>query len=499
LLLSAANVPLGKPVAPSFVGLRVERLAAGGQTASVNQLLRLVPARLMDPAFARAEMDGLLLGGDRATFCTRINTLVGEDPDPYWLKGLAFCKALEGEAGAVELAVEILRDSGETSDEAFFILASALTGSDDDTDSSVLSLIDPTPLQLAMLRAAKMPLPADAVPGARPGILGAEATWPNADIEVRLGAAEKAEAAGVISAQALSQIYSGIEFSEEELTGWATLAEQKSGPRAHALLFQAAMVESDSQKRAQALVMAWRRTARDGGFGTMARVTNFATRTLVPSDDLVWAATDIVRALIAVGDYDSAMRWFELVREIALTPKPMPLVSTNPLLGDPPPPPPPTRPTEAAAVAVLEMWPLMQLADFDNKLPWSAAIVSAWWPGLVENLGKIAASERAALLFTLFDSLGYATSEELWNPLLQGPLTVTSYLPSPALSRALAVASADKRVGETVLLVLLALGDVGPVGADPSTLQTVIRALQEVGLTADARLIAIEAALGRGL
>jgi len=518
LLLSAANVPDGKPVAPSFVGLRVERLAAGGQTASVNQLLRLVPARLADPAFARAEMDGLLLGGDRAKFCTQVDGLVGEDPDSYWLKGLAFCKALEGEIEAVELAVELLRDSGETSDEAFFTLADALTGQPDVT---LASLIDPTPLQLAMLRAAKLPLPADAVPGARPGILGAEATWANADIAVRLEAAEKAEAAGVINARALAQIYAGIEFSDEELTDWANFADLKEGPRAHALLYQAATIESDPQKRAKALVMAWRRTARDGGFGTMARVTSDAVRTLVPGDELVWASADIIRALIAVGDYQTATRWFELVRQIALAPRPLPIVvddaetsektntTTNPLMGAmptlaavkpaPPPPPPPARPTEAAALAVLETWPLMQLADFDGKLPWSTPVVSAWWPGLVKKHGKIAAAERGALLFTLFDSLGYSTGDDLWNPLLQGPLTVTSYLPSPALSRALAVSANEGRVGETVLLALLALGDVGPAGADPSTLQDVIVALRFVGLDVEARLIAIEAALGRGL
>jgi len=519
LLLSAANVPEGKSVAPSFLGLRVERLAAGGQTTAVNQLLRLVSTRLADPAFARAEMDGLLLGSDRAAFCTRIERLVAEDADAYWLKGLAFCKALEGETEAVELAVLLLRESGETSDEAFFILADALTGT---ADVTLDSLIDPTPLQLAMLRAAKLPLPADAVPGARPGILGAEATWANADIELRLEAAEKAEAAGVISAQALAQNYAGIEFSEEELTDWASAVEALKGPRANALLYQVATIESDPQKRAKALVTVWRRAVQNGGFATIARVTNNTAKSLVPSDDLIWAAADIVRALIAAGDFDSASRWFVLAREIALAQPPAqakvePLVEPtvvaldqteeppnavqNPMMGDPapPPPPPPARPYAAAALAVLDMWPLMQLADFDNKLPLAKDIVSAWWPGQVLLKGANAGSERAALLYTLLDSLDYEVSDELWDPLLQGPLTVTGYLPSPALSRALIVAAEDKRIGETVLLALLALGDVGPAGADPSTLHSVIRALRAVGLSSDARLVAIEAALGRGL
>jgi len=50
-----------------------------------------------------------------------------------------------------------------------------------------------------------------------------------------------------------------------------------------------------------------------------------------------------------------------------------------------------------------------------------------------------------------------------------------------------------------VLLALLSLGDVGTVGADPATLFDVISALRRVGLADEARAIALEAALGRGL
>ena len=59
--------------------------------------------------------------------------------------------------------------------------------------------------------------------------------------------------------------------------------------------------------------------------------------------------------------------------------------------------------------------------------------------------------------------------------------------------------SSEGRVGETVLLSLLALGEVGPPGANPVTLHGVMRALRRIGLTAPARRIALEAALARGL
>jgi len=520
LLLSSAAVPEGKAIAPSLLGLRVERLAAGGLTNETNQLLRLVPARMSDPAFTRAEMEGLLLSGDRASFCVRIESLVADDPNPYWLKGLAFCKALEGEVEAVDLAVSILRDQGVTGDEAFFILAQALTG---DEEAVVQSLIDPTPLQLAMLRAAQQPLPADAVPGASPGILRAQATMANADIEIRLAAAEKAETAGALDTGLLSQIYAGIQFSEDELQNWKTHAETIRGARMNALMFQAATVETDIKSRVVTLSAAWLRARDEGGFGTMARITYDLTRVIEPSDDLVWAAVDIARTLLMAGDVKSARRWFDYVRELALlppSPEPEPVMPavTPPVVATevapglpklaptetatpvvaPPVVPAPRRPVELAAKAVLDLWPLMQLADTAGELGWNPQAVDAWLPVQRDLLGENVAVERAAMLFVLLDALGYKLPEPAWDDLLQGSLTVTAYVPSPALVRSLETAAEEGRLGETVLLGLLALGDVGPAGAASSTLQSVIQAFNAVGLQAEARTMALEAVLGRG-
>jgi hypothetical protein len=519
LLLSSSAVPLGEAIAPSLLGLRVERLSAGGLTNETNQLLRLVPARLSDPAFTRAEMEGLLLGGDRASFCVRIEGLVAEDSNPYWLKGLAFCKALEGEAEAVDMAVSILRDQGVTGDEAFFTLARALTG---DEKAQVQSLIDPTPLQLAMLRAAQQPLPADAVPGASPGILRAEATMANADIEIRLAAAEKAETAGALPTELLSQIYAAIQFSEDELKNWSAQVEKLRGARLSALLFQVATVEVDIQARVKVLHTAWQRARDEGGFGTMARVTHDLTRVIEPSDDLVWASVDIARALLMAGDVKSARRWFDYVRNLVLLPKaepqaPTPAVSAavaepvaegtaalpklavaEPVALTTPVTAPVERPTALAAKAVLDLWPLMQLSDVNKELGWNPQAIDAWFPTQQKLLGEAVAAERSGLLFILLDALGYGLPDATWDGLLQGSLTITAYMPSSALVRSLEGAASNNRLGETVLLGLLALGDVGPRGAAPSTLRTVIQAFNSVGLQAEARTLALEAALGRG-
>ena len=60
-------------------------------------------------------------------------------------------------------------------------------------------------------------------------------------------------------------------------------------------------------------------------------------------------------------------------------------------------------------------------------------------------------------------------------------------------------AAAAKRVGETVLYSLAALGGDGPASIDLLALSRVIEALRAVGLVADARALALEAAIVGGL
>ena len=50
-----------------------------------------------------------------------------------------------------------------------------------------------------------------------------------------------------------------------------------------------------------------------------------------------------------------------------------------------------------------------------------------------------------------------------------------------------------KRIGETALWGLIALGESGPVGADAITLGSVIRSFRAVGLENEARALAVEA------
>lgn len=472
LLVSTAPVPAGQPTVPSLLGLRAERLAAAGDIAAAKDLIRLAPPQLDDPLIARVEADGLLLAGDNNSACARIESEVAKGSnEPFWIKRLSFCRALNGEIAAARLAADLLRELGETGDDAFFTLVAALSG---DSSSFVVSLIDPTPLHLAMLRAARQNIPADSVPGAGPAILRAIASAPNTELEVRLEAAEAAEAVGALTSTALAQIYASVIFSVDETANAVSIAEESPGSRANALLFQVSQIQTVPAARAEALRAAWSVGRQSGGFMTSARISQGALRSLKPEPDLAWFAGDAGLALLAARETELARRWFDMARDMASEQQP------------------------DAARAVLDLWPLMQIAAQNEPIPFLPEIVSSWWQGQ-QSLPETRRLEKASLIYTLFEAFDYPVPAEDWIALLDGPLSTGANIPTAAALRGLRIATRGGRIGETVIYALLILGDTGPAGVSPQTLDEVVRALRAVGLEEDARAIAVEAVLARTL
>ena len=68
-------------------------------------------------------------------------------------------------------------------------------------------------------------------------------------------------------------------------------------------------------------------------------------------------------------------------------------------------------------------------------------------------------------------------------------------IPATALRYQLLDAAKNNRIAEVVSISLIMLGSEGPSKSGLVALNAVIRALREIGLEADARAIAIEAAI----
>lgn len=468
LLLSIAMVPAGPASAPSLIARRVERLAAMGEMGAVVELLEIAPADLADETLWKARIDGLLLSGDDSGACTHVRNLIREYQGPYWQKALIFCQTMAGEQSEARLGTDLLREQIKDQDNAFFTLVDALMGVE---TATVDSLSTPTALHLAMMRTAHQKLPPDAAHAAPPAVLRSIAVSADAEPEIRLEAAERAEAAGALSAEALAEIYASVPFTPDELANALSVAEADPGPRGRAALYQAARMQTVPTARAEVLQTAWRAARANGRYGTAVRVNLPLVLEIEPTSELVWFAADAGRALFYAGKKDEAFAWLDLFSREARSPE--------------------------GQEAFLELWPLAQLADGEDLVPWEPGVLGAWLEAEVQRSDDW--QERAATLLSLFDALGEPVDSADWERLLGNLAQSHVAMPAPAVWHALGAAAKNLRLGETVLLALVALGDGGPAEAPPFVLNAVVSSLRLVGLDAEARALAVEAAVAAGI
>ncbi len=471
LLLSTAAAPAGKPEGAPLIELRAEKLFALGDVDGLVALLKGVPTPAMTADLRRRLADAALLSGDTAAACDQAPSLKTAAPaDPFAAKLQVFCQFASGKASEAGLGVDLLREQ-KLDDPAFFEAADALAGI---APGRMGAFADPNPLTLAMAGAAKLPLPESvAMHASSPGLLRAIALMPSATPAARLLAAEKAEPYGAVDTDTLRQLYRMVTFTPEELNAPLDTAAADKGFRSRALLFRAAEQQTMPAAKAEIIGKALSLAGDPNGYFTTARVYAPQIAGIKPAADLAWFAYPAARALFAAERADAARAWLAYARSQASA-------------------------GNGFAVAAAGLAPLAWLAGRDDAAPLSPAAIAAWHRSR-GALPAEAEQRRSAVLFDLLSALGQRLPADEWLPLLDGPPLVASRVPRPALWQGLRIATEDLRLAETVMFALASLGDSGLAQADPDELYRVVAALRLIGLDADARALAVEAAIANGV
>jgi len=519
MLLSIARVPEGKNKGASLVAIRVRLLAAMGDPVAVNTLLNATPDRASNAELSRIETETRFLANDNARACALAGGVVRNQNNPFWQKVFLFCQALAGGHDKAALGVSIMRETG-VQDEVFFSLIGALASG---TPPTLESLAEPSPLSLAMARVAKAKLPDDVISSNHPGVLRTIAISPNAPVEIRLEAAERAEAAGALPVDSLRQLYSIVSFSGDDLANPLSRAETRGGPMTRALLYHTSLTQTVPTAQAEVVARALALGREEGRYASVVRVFLPVLKSIPPSAELLWFAPEAVRGLLLVGETLPAEAWFALMRASALFNK-------------------------EAAQAITRLMPVIRLMGSSAASDWNTSQFSSWWATIKDRKD---AGRDAALLYSLFDALGEPVPMEAWSKLVTGGPHRAVSMPEAALwfrlidateaaregvpeggakpgtepseaafpdrapngadaaievsldgSPSPATPPAPKtrsRVAETVMLALMALGEGGPAGADPLLLRQILVSLRAAGFEAEARSMAVEAALAAGL
>jgi hypothetical protein len=472
LLLSSARAPVGPVGGRNLVAVRAERLATMGYPADALELLRLLPAKQRDADSARQIADLAWRTYDLVGGCAEVAEAVGQfGADLYWQQAQVFCQLSAGKTAEAALGLDLLREDGGT-DALFYDLAAAVDGTG---GAAITELPVINPLYLAMLRSAHQPLPADIAKttGSTEYPLIAESE--TADPAVRLALGEFAAAAGVLAPETLVEIYAAQPADPGVVDTVLDIPDAGETPESRAMLYQATQRGALPQIRAQYLQRALAVHLQSPDAWLRLRVFAPRLEELVPSPEMVGFAPDAARALYALGRFDLAQAWLQVVEQ---------------------------SPEWRNSGVV---WPSLlafdHLAGGNRPVPLLELLLEA--PTDDQGLAPTADGERAARVQALFDA--FDDSVDLTGAATEGTVVASTEgaieMPEKNLNLWLDLgdAAGGGRVGETVLLSLIGLQSQGFDQIEPVWIKRILRGLRRVGLEDEARALAIEIAIANGL
>ncbi len=464
LLLTRAAAPVSDERGTGLFGRRVAALVAVGDRSSTRALIELAPSGAADEQLLRTRAESWFYGYDTGSACRIVQGAAQEHKSAYWLQATAFCLALGGKIAEASLVSDILDERGEKVPPVFFVAMEAISGA---TPPPLEILATLTGLHLAMLRAARLPVPLDSLDDASPAALAAIAAHPKTPVEQRLAAAEEAAVLGTLKGRALFEIYGDAGIAVDDLETALERAAAEWGPRARALLVRAAARYDVPAARAEVLQQAFKLAREQGGFQAVALAARPLLQGMEPADELRWFAPLVARALLATNQLAAAAGWITLGLDDG-----------------------------RGAAQGADLWPLAALTRGADE-PVTPEMVAEWWGK--QDRSADGAMMRARVLFTLLEAEGVVLPGSLWADILDRMRRADVMAPSIALRHALMRAAAENRRGETVALALLALGKAGSSPANLSAIELAVRALRQIGLEKDARRIVLETAIAAGL
>jgi hypothetical protein len=460
LLLSNATAPYGPdlPQARSLAAIRLERLMALGQVDAAAELMDRLPWKGDPEPLDRLRVEIAFLKNDNDAACQQVQSAIGHYQDIWWDRAQIACQALAGDQSKAALGLSLLRERKVSRDQVFDGLIEAVGGH----AAKLERMPDPTPIRVALLAAAKLPLPPDALQSADPAVLRAWATNATVPNDRRLAAAERAAALGALPLDELRLLYTEITFKPEERKG--AIQQAGDNPRARALLYATAKQETIPAARAEALQALLQAGLKRGEFPVTARLVAPLLLELQPSPDLDWFAPAAARALYAVDRPLEAGAWAQI----------------------------------GGAPAQAQLFLIARLAQGDQGPPWPKdgfkSILEALQPkDTVAEPGKL------LLAGALLQAVGEPITPLDWALLVALPPTAGDPLPNTALWLDGRDALRNHRLGEALVTTLVLAQSGGRLSSEPIVIAEAVARLNALGLGTDARHLALEAALAAGL
>ncbi len=507
IMLTAADPPKGQSDGEQLAVIRLQRLAAMADYPAALDLLSVMPRQGRGEGLLRAEAELRFLSGDHIAACGLVSAEVLRSQVDFWQKAMVFCQILSGDLGKAELGLTLLREVG-SNDPEFFALAGAMVA---DVPYQNADLSQSAPLILAMLLKVKFSVKLATLVDMPPGGLRVVALAENQPIGLRLLAIEQMARLGMFSDAALGQVYVKTIEKLPQLAAEAAgapLSEPEGRAIERARLFASARRSSIPVAKAEAASQAFKLAASDGNVAGTARLFRAELAQIPVSTEMLWFAADAFRAAVASDEQERGNAWIAMLRrsaamsdeknaalETLLTLASI-LSDDEKIKGDLPV----SSPDDASRTVLI-----YALRDgLGQRMP------PKRWMSLLDQVSSAVAKPMPpAHLWFALKALNASAKEEVVSGMAKPASVAIAAMDTPSSATTLSVQQLAAPTAGTrsdiagkaarVLLFTWAMGSGEPGAQNPIVLAEVIHGLMTLGLPAEARRLAIEAALGAGL
>ena len=514
LLLSPARVPKGKIRGEQgeFIKSRINALTRLGEIASAQSLLRVIPNSAQDHHLVLLDVKLSLLSFNYSRACLVTVRQFDQVQDPFLQEVLNFCRIIEGDKDKATLGVSLMRELGNGNEKYFSLIDALISGE----TLSINTLTNLSPLDLAIIKEARIDLPTSAANSNEVNIVRALAEDSQNPVLLRLNAAERANNLGIFPTSALRTMFENVKFSEVELENPLSRAEVRFGPRIRALLYLTARSNRVPSAQAEAIYRALAIGRYENKYFSTVRVFGSLIKNLSPTDDLLWFAAEAARALLVIGEWEKSKLWYELIKRA-------PIKSIE----------------RTQSLALLQ--PFIKIIGLSNSGSYESVDFKPWLDA-VRSDQKL----HSDLFFCIIDGLGFQVPFQIWEdtikqesyknitfpdasiwvhlssildrlekiskdrttlgklisaspkkPLVSGTIEVSN--PTGAVLKDVKRDNlSENKLGEAILLILASVGNDFHLNINPIVLRKVIKVLVAVGLKKEAQLLALEVLLARG-
>jgi hypothetical protein len=266
---------------------------------------------LIDAQTFHLVAENALLGGGESV-CTQAPDFAKAHVGADWQEFLILCRLRAKDNQSAQVALDVFR-AEDGRDSVFLNVADKnILGGSKTLPSSLTPL---TPLTLALLQTANLPLPSSLFAHAEYSMASALLRLPAQQDGAKLALAENAAQRGLVKISQLEAVYRAVDFSPEALASPLTSAE--SGARLRALLFNASEAAKDAAAK---IVLAGRfaQTAPpeflNGAGGVLAAMLG----DIKPDPAFVKEAAAVARLYMLGGKIEAAQEWLKFAEDSGL-------------------------------------------------------------------------------------------------------------------------------------------------------------------------------------